>query len=63
MAAAVTSSTARRKTASFARDGVFMPLSLRTNCRAEARISSSVAGGAKFASVLMFRHMRRLRFT
>ena len=34
-----------------------VPLSLRTNCRAEARISSSVAGGAKFASVLIFRHM------
>ena len=33
------------------------PLSFRTNWSADARISSSVAGGSKFASVLMFRHM------
>src|SRR5687767_7530816 len=53
----VTSSTARLKAASFAREGLLVPLSLRTNCSAEARISSSVAGGAKLASVLMLRHM------
>src|SRR6185503_10498884 len=29
-----------------------------TNCSADARISSSVAGGSKLARVLMFRHMR-----
>jgi hypothetical protein len=54
---AVTSSTARANASSLARDGRVVPLSLRTNCSAEARISSSVAGGSKFASVLMFRHM------
>jgi hypothetical protein len=30
---------------------------LRTNWSAEARISSSVAGGSKFARVRIFRHM------
>jgi hypothetical protein len=40
-----------------ARDGRVKPLSLRTNCKAEARISSSVAGGLKLCSVLMLRHM------
>jgi hypothetical protein len=34
---------------------------LRTNWSAEARISSSVAGGSKLASVLMFRHIVVLR--
>jgi hypothetical protein len=34
-----------------------MPLSFRTNWSADARISSSVAGGSKLASVLMFRHI------
>ena len=33
------------------------PLSFRTNWSADARISSSVAGGLKLCSVLMFRHM------
>jgi hypothetical protein len=32
---------------------------LRTYWSAEARISSSVAGGSKLWSVLMFRHMDR----
>src|SRR5256712_344582 len=53
----VTSATALLNAASFACEGCVVPLSLRTNCNAEARISSSVAGGAKFASVLMFLHM------
>src|SRR5258705_300242 len=53
----VTSSTARLNTASFACEGCVVPLNLRTNCSADARISSSVAGGAKFASVLMFLHI------
>src|SRR5690606_5775727 len=57
VAAAVTSSTARSNTASLALDGLFVPLSFRTNCSAEARISSLVAGGSKFASILMFLHM------
>src|SRR5438309_9707818 len=56
-AAAVTSSTARSNTAVFAWEGRAVPLSLRTNCSADARISSSVAGGAKFARVFMLRHM------
>ena len=33
------------------------PLSLRTNCTEDARISSSVAGGLKLCRVLMFRHI------
>src|SRR5688572_2486881 len=59
-AAAVTSSTARSNAASFARDGRLLPLNLRTNWRAEARISSSVAGGEKLERVLIFRHMHML---
>ncbi|HNV73550.1 MAG TPA: hypothetical protein PKH96_02650 [Gemmatimonadaceae bacterium] len=55
-AAASTSSTATLNAASFARDGLVVPLSLRTNWSADARISSGVAGGSKFASVLMLRH-------
>ena len=56
-AAAVTSSTATSNAASLAFDGRVAPLSLRTNWRADARISSSVAGGSKLASVLILRHM------
>src|SRR6185369_5459943 len=56
-AAAVTSSTARSNAASLAREGRVVPLSLRTNWSAEAWTSSSVAGGSKFASVLMFLHI------
>src|SRR5829696_8388889 len=56
-AASVTSSTARSKAAAFARDGVLKPESLRTNCSAEARTSSSVAGGSKLNSVRMLRHI------
>ena len=56
-ATAVTSSTARLNASSLAFDGRLDPLSLRTNCSADARISSSVAGGSKLASVLMLRHM------
>src|SRR5262245_29049427 len=60
-AAAVTSTTARLNASSFALDGLLKPLSLRTNCSAEARISASVAGGSKLNSVLMLRHMKFLR--
>jgi hypothetical protein len=56
-ATALTSATAALKAASLACDGFVDPLNLRTNCSAEAWISSSVAGGSKLASVLMFLHM------
>jgi hypothetical protein len=54
---AVTSSTAALNAASFVRDGCVDPLNFRTNCSADARISSSVAGGSKLDSVLMFLHI------
>src|ERR1700730_17025102 len=56
-AALATWSTARLKASWFALEGRVKPLNLRTNCREEARISSSVAGGLKLCSVLMLRHM------
>src|SRR5437764_9261965 len=59
-AASATSSTARSNAASFAFEGRLKPLSLRTNCSADARISSSVAGGSKLNSVRMLRHMGAL---
>jgi DNA-binding NarL/FixJ family response regulator len=55
--AAATSSTAWAKASSFARDGFEEPLTFRTYCNAAAAISSSVAGGSKLWSVLMFLHM------
>src|SRR5205823_12088617 len=58
--AAVTWSTARSNAGSFTRDGRFTPLSFRTNWRAAARTSSSLAGGAKLARGLMLRHIARL---
>src|SRR5438105_6143382 len=45
------------KAAMFAFEGLLKPESLRTNCSDAARISSSVAGGSKLNSVLMFLHM------
>ncbi len=59
-AAAVTPSTAVLKASSFAREGLFIPLSFRTNWSADARTSSTVAGGSKFASVLIFLHIESL---
>src|SRR5882762_11761104 len=56
-ATSATSSMARSNAASFAFDGALNPLSLRTNCSDAARISSSVAGGSKLNSVLMFLHI------
>src|SRR5712664_3024767 len=53
----VTSATARSKASALACEGLLKPDSLRTNCSAEAWISSSVAGGSKLNSVLMLRHM------
>ncbi len=54
---AATSSTARSKAGSLAFDGFCEPLTLRTYWSAAARTSSSVAGGSKLWSVLMFLHM------
>jgi hypothetical protein len=48
-----------------AADGLALPLIFRTNCKAAARISSSVTGGSKLDKGLMFLHMLRasmLRF-
>src|SRR2546426_9576291 len=56
-AAAVISVTARSNAASLARDGFVKPESFLTNWSEASRISSSVAGGSKLNSVLMFRHM------
>lgn len=53
--------TARSNAASFRFDGLVVPLSFRTNCNAASWISSSVAGGSKLNSVLMFLHMTRSR--
>src|SRR5260370_13791750 len=57
VAEAVTSATARSKAGALACEGLLKPESLRTNCSAEAWISSSVAGGSKLNSVLMLRHI------
>ena len=55
-AALATSSTARSNAGWFALEGRVKPLNLRTNCKEDARISSSVAGGLKLWSVFMLRH-------
>src|SRR5204862_5198684 len=57
LAAAVTSSTAVLNASSFTREGLLVPLNLRTNCKADARTSSVVAGCSKLARVSMFLHM------
>ena len=56
---AATASTASSKASALAWDGLVEPLILRTYCRAEAWISSSVAGGSKLWRVRMFLHMAR----
>ena len=53
---AAISSTAATNAASLAFDGLMKPLSFLTNCNEAARISSSVTGGWKLKSVLMFLH-------
>ena len=53
---AAISSTAARNAASLAFEGLLKPLTFLTNCRAAARISSSVTGGSKLKRVLMFLH-------
>jgi hypothetical protein len=55
---AVTSSTAARKIASLDFDGLLKPVIFRAYCRAAARVSSSVTGGSKLKSVLIFLHMQ-----
>src|SRR6476659_3836912 len=57
---AVIPSTAARKGASFAFDGLLKPLTFRTNCSEAARISSSVTGGEKLNRIFMFRHIPSL---
>lgn len=52
-----TSSTARKNDAWFAFEGLLNPLIFLTNWSAAARISSSVLGGSKLKSVLMFLHI------
>ena len=59
MVTSTTSATARSNASAFALEGFADPLILRTYCSAEAWISSSVAGGSKLWSVLMFRHIRQ----
>lgn len=54
---AATSSTAVRKAASLALEGLLKPLIFLTNWREAACTSSSVTGGSKLKSILMFRHI------
>src|SRR5918994_5716649 len=51
------SSTAPSKAASFFLDGLLKPVTFLTYCSEAASISSSVAGGSKLKSVLMFLHI------
>jgi len=51
------SSTAEKKTASFAFDGLLKPLIFLTNCSDAAPISASVTGGWKLNKVLMLLHI------
>ena len=55
-AAAATRSTASMNASSFTFDGLFIPDSFLTNCRADAFTSSVVAGGSKLNSVFIFLH-------
>src|SRR5512140_1647349 len=57
LAVAATCSTARSNATSLTFDGTLKPLSLRTNWSDASLISSSVAGGSKLKSVLIFLHM------
>jgi hypothetical protein len=56
---AAISSIAARKVASLALEGLLKPLIFLTNWSEAARTSSSVTGGSKLKSILMFRHMRK----
>src|SRR5260370_27201903 len=55
-----TSSTAAKNSPSFAFDGLVKPLIFLTNCSEAARTSSSVTGGSKLKSVLIFLHTERI---
>jgi hypothetical protein len=57
---AATSSTAAWKISSFDFDGLLKPVIFLTNCNEAARTSSSVTGGSKLKSVLIFLHIRGL---
>src|SRR5579883_1145644 len=57
LAIAAISSTAASKVASFALEGLVNPLIFRTNWSEAARTSSSVTGGSKLNSVLIFLHI------
>src|SRR5580692_2661437 len=57
-ATAETSSTADKKEASLALDGLLKPLIFLTNCSDAARISSALTGGSKLKRVLIFLHIR-----
>src|SRR5262249_3873818 len=48
---------AARNASSFAFEGLVKPLIFRTNCNDAACISSSVTGGSKLKSVLIFLHI------
>jgi len=52
------SSTAARKEASFALDGLLKPLIFLTNWSEAARTSSAVTGGSKLKRVLIFLHIQ-----
>src|SRR5437879_2868501 len=52
------SSTAERNEPSFAFECLVKPLIFLTNCSEAARTSSSVTGGSKLKSVLIFLHIR-----
>ena len=55
----LTASTARSKASALACEGFVKPLILRTYWSADARTSSSVAGGSKLWRLRMFLHMLR----
>src|SRR6202035_2127680 len=59
---AATSSTAARKAGSFAFEGLLKPLIFLTYWSEAARTSSSVTGGSKLNSILIFRHIPRPQF-
>src|SRR5581483_5951962 len=56
-AIAAISSIAELNDSSLLFDGLLNPVILRTNCNDAARTSSSVTGGSKLKSVLMFLHI------
>lgn len=57
MEIAATASTAARNALSFDLEGLLKPLIFLTYCKEAARTSSSVTGGSKLKSILIFRHI------